>query len=205
MDPEARGLHATAAHLAEASRLMAIIVFPVVGPTIICGAWGDVRPGGHVHKGVDICCPTGTPLLAVDNGTIHFGTDVLGGNVAILRADDGNSYYLAHLQSFNGSNGRRVEPGDVVGFADNTGNATLAPTHAHFEWWPNGQPSSTKDPTALLSTAQRFTSPPGAAPGPMSTREAVGVAIGIVVAAGVLAFALSPDSKPARRTRTRHA
>ena len=180
---------------------MSIRVYPVVGPTTICGAWGDVRSSDHIHKGVDICCPKMTPVLAVDDGVIHFGTDPLGGNVAILRADDGNSYYEAHLASFAGENLRDVVAGEVVGYADNTGNATLSPTHVHFEWWPNGLPSSTTDPTAQLAAAPHYKAPPVVAPPPMRVGRAVAYAAAILAASALAAYALHPAPRP----RVRHA
>ena len=183
---------------------MSIRVFPVVGPTTICGAWGDVRSGGKIHKGVDICCPKMTPVLAVDDGVIHFGTDPLGGNVAILRTEDGDAYYEAHLASFNGDNLRDVVAGEVVGFADNTGNATLSPTHVHFEWWPDGQYTSTTDPTAQLNAAVHYVHPPVVAPAGVSVGRALAYGAAILAAAALASYAIHP--KPARvRSRRLYA
>lgn len=180
---------------------MTIRVFPVVGPTTICGAWGDVRSGGHIHKGIDICCPKMTPVLAVDDGVIHFGTDPMGGNVAILRLDDGSAYYEAHLASFNGDNLRDVVAGEVVGFADNTGNATLSPTHVHFEWWPDGQYTSTTDPTAQLDAAVHYAKPPAVVTRPpLSIGRAVTYGVAILAASAAAAYALHPKPVRARRS-----
>lgn len=185
---------------------MQIVVFPLaVAKYTICSAFGDPRGNGTTHHGVDLCAPMGTPVLAVNNGVVRFGTDPKGGTVALLAADSGGTFYNAHLSGTEGVSGRRVEPGDIIGYVGMSGNAATTLPHLHFEAWPTGVYTTYIDPTPMLATAQRFTSPPGAAPGPMSTREAVGVAIGIVVAAGVLAFALSPPSKPARRSSARHA
>ena len=41
--------------------------------------------------------PAGVPLVAVKSGTVRFKTNRLGGNAAWLTANDGDTYYYAHL------------------------------------------------------------------------------------------------------------
>ena len=116
---------------------MSIRVFPVLGGASIPNDFSLVTTANlRKHLGNDLLAPTGTPLLAVDNGTIRFGTDPLGGNVANLYADDGTRYYYAHLSRYEGVSGRRVRAGDVVGYIGTTGNAQGGPSHTHFEVHP---------------------------------------------------------------------
>jgi murein DD-endopeptidase MepM/ murein hydrolase activator NlpD len=129
-----------------------IRIFPVADATTAnCGPYG--MRGSQMHYGVDLCAPTGTPLLAVDDGRVHFGIDPKGGNVAILHAQDGVAYYYAHLQRFEGVD-RQVQAGDVIGYVDMTGNAASTVPHVHFEAWPSGNYERTPpDPTAQLFAA----------------------------------------------------
>ena len=95
-------------------------------------------PNLRKHLGNDLLAAMGTPLLAVDNGTIRFGTDPRGGNVANLYAEDGTRYYYAHLSNFEGTSGRQVRAGEVIGYIGMTGNAEGTVPHTHFEVHPVG-------------------------------------------------------------------
>ena len=97
--------------------------------------WGVAREGGlRKHEGVDIFNKKGTPILAVEDGTIaRVGTNHLGGKVVWQRLGMfGQSIYYAHLDSQAVSTGQTVKKGDIVGFMGNTGNAKTTPSHLHF-------------------------------------------------------------------------
>ena len=97
--------------------------------------WGVERDGGiRKHEGVDIFNKKGTPILAVEDGTIaRVETNILGGKVVWQRLGMfGQSIYYAHLDSQTVSTGQTVKKGDIVGFMGNTGNAKFTPSHLHF-------------------------------------------------------------------------
>lgn len=120
---------------------MAIRVFPVQGGAGIPNDFSLVSTATlRKHLGNDLMAPVGTPLLAVDDGTVRFGTDPLGGNVANLYAQDGTRYYYAHLSAFRGAS-RAVHAGEVIGYLGTTGNAEGGAPHTHFEVHPQNGPA----------------------------------------------------------------
>ena len=116
------------------------LVCPVQGLVTFVDDWGQPRSGWRVHQGTDMFAIVGTPNVAVADGTAQLRVGGLGGNVVWLYTDDGNAYYYAHLDRFEGtfaSDGtRRVVQGEVIGYTGNTGNAAGGPTHTHFEIRP---------------------------------------------------------------------
>jgi murein DD-endopeptidase MepM/ murein hydrolase activator NlpD len=111
------------------------LVCPVAGPTAFADTWGAARSGGRSHQGVDMISPGGTPLVAVESGTVQFKQTPLGGNSVWLSGASGARYFYAHLSSFEGSS-RGVSRGEVIGYVGSTGNTSV--NHLHFEVHPNG-------------------------------------------------------------------
>ena len=137
-----------------------IRVFPLAAPYHNCGAYG--QRGGSFHYGVDLCAPEGTPALAVDDGHVTYGTDPLGGNVAIVHANDGAAYYYAHLLPNTGLSPGPVSAGDTIAHVDHSGNAALTVDHLHFEEWPSGsfqRPAPDPTPALLATLGQPAPSP----------------------------------------------
>jgi murein DD-endopeptidase MepM/ murein hydrolase activator NlpD len=112
------------------------IVCPVAGPSAFGDTWGAPRSGGRRHEGVDMLGPTGTPLAAVVSGYAEFKTNTLGGKAVGLKGSNGNYYYYAHLDRWEGGS-RNVTRGEIIGYMGDTGNATGTP-HLHFEIHPGG-------------------------------------------------------------------
>ncbi|MGH9274716.1 MAG: peptidoglycan DD-metalloendopeptidase family protein [Acidimicrobiales bacterium] len=123
-------------------------VFPVGDPHSFWDSFGAPRMMGtgyeHAHQGTDIMAPTGTPLVACERGIItKMGSDVLGGTKIWVKGQSGTYYYYAHLSSFAEGmvDGLVVEPGTVIGFVGDTGNARGGAPHLHFEIHPDGGPA----------------------------------------------------------------
>jgi len=111
------------------------IVCPIRGNYAFADTWGAPRSGGRSHQGVDMIAPSGTPLVAVESGTVRFSNNRLGGNAAWVTGNSGTKYYYAHLSSFVGGN-RSVSQGEQIGRNGSTGNAGTP--HLHFEVHPGG-------------------------------------------------------------------
>ena len=112
------------------------IVCPVRGGVSFIDSWGYPRHQGR-HQGVDLMSATGTPNVAVTNGTVSFRSGGTSGLGAFLNGDDGNTYYYFHLSAYEGGN-RRVSKGEVIGYVGNTGDALYTASHTHFEVHPGG-------------------------------------------------------------------
>jgi peptidoglycan LD-endopeptidase LytH len=121
------------------------IACPVAGPSAFGDTWGAPRSGGRSHQGVDMMGSRGTPLVAVVGGSVQFKQTSLGGNSVWLSGDNGNKYFYAHLDAFEGSS-RGVSQGEVIGYLGDTGNASGAP-HLHFEVHPGGGAAVNPTPT----------------------------------------------------------
>ena len=117
------------------------MVCPVDGATTFRDSWGEARPGGRGHTGVDMMSPNGTPLVAIENGVItNPGWHYAGGIGLYVSGDSGNSWYYAHLSAYASGivAGTRVAAGQLIGYVGETGNAAGPHLHlAHI--LPSGQ------------------------------------------------------------------
>lgn len=114
--------------------------FPIAGPASYTDDWLELRPGGHLHMGIDIDAAMGTPLRAPVSGLLRYDTsDPTGyGLQAVVTAPDGTYYRMAHMSAtvLGLSTGSQVREGQVVGFVGESGDATGP--HCHFEIHPLG-------------------------------------------------------------------
>ncbi|HTN24611.1 MAG TPA: peptidoglycan DD-metalloendopeptidase family protein [Solirubrobacteraceae bacterium] len=117
------------------------MIWPVNGP--ITGAFGEQRPG-HIHAGIDIAAPIGTPIHAADDGRVVLmqGVGASGGygNYTCVQHSASLSTCYAHQSQFGTSLGAAVSKGQVIGLVGNTGHSFGA--HLHFEVRVNGVPVS---------------------------------------------------------------
>jgi murein DD-endopeptidase MepM/ murein hydrolase activator NlpD len=89
------------------------------------------------HTGLDFAAPTGTPIMAVANGTItETGWAGAYGNRTIETLADGTQIYYAHQSVIGVHTGDVVRGGQVIGNIGATGNTTGP--HLHLEVRPGG-------------------------------------------------------------------
>ena len=116
------------------------LLCPVAGPVTFTDDWGQPRSNWRVHQGTDIFAARGTPDVAVGDGIAKQSHNTLGGNALWLYTTDGNAFYYAHLDAYEGvwnaDEARVVTKGEVLGYVGNTGNAAGGPTHTHFQIHP---------------------------------------------------------------------
>ena len=114
---------------------------PVAGAVAFTDTWGAPRSGGRTHQGVDMIAARGTPLVAIEAGTVkRMRNSSLGGITVTLKGSSGDEYYYAHLDAWASglSVGQSVGVGGLLGTVGNTGNAQYTVPHLHFEHAPGG-------------------------------------------------------------------
>jgi peptidoglycan LD-endopeptidase LytH len=91
--------------------------------------WGE----SGVHKGIDIFCEKGTPVLSPVAGFViskRYGT--IGGNYVYILGPKWRTYYFAHMDTTFVTAYSYISSGDTIGKVGNTGNAICRPTHLHY-------------------------------------------------------------------------
>ena len=113
---------------------------PVDGFHSFTDTWGAPRSGGRKHEGVDMLADRGTPVVAVEDGTIHRMSNTSRGGIAVwLDGIGGDRYYYAHLDAWASglAVGQMVSRGEPVGTVGTTGNAPAHIPHLHWEFHPD--------------------------------------------------------------------
>lgn len=90
------------------------------------------------HTGIDMACPTGTPILASMSGKVTTtGINRVYGNYVII--DHGNGYQTlyAHMSKIIATKGQWVSQGTRIGLVGSTGYSTGP--HLHFTVYKNGK------------------------------------------------------------------
>ncbi len=112
------------------------LAMPVAGVVGGCGYFGCPRPG-HLHAGLDLVAPAGTPVRAAEGGTIALvelpgQSGGYGGFVCVQHRTHLATCY-AHLGAFSEDLrvGHAVMRGQVIGLVGSTGRSTGP--HLHFE------------------------------------------------------------------------
>jgi murein DD-endopeptidase MepM/ murein hydrolase activator NlpD len=123
-------------------------VWPVAGQ-ITSGFGYRIHPvSGAVqyHTGVDIAAETGTPIPAVEAGTvISVGFDGGYGLCVIIEHEGGYTTFYGHANRILVAEGQRVKQNQVIAEVGDTGVSTGP--HLHFEVRLNGEPV---DPTPWM-------------------------------------------------------
>ncbi|MEO8015603.1 MAG: M23 family metallopeptidase [Polaromonas sp.] len=131
------------------------LLLPVQGisASALRDTFGDGRDGGQRgHEAIDILAPTGTPVLAADDGRIVKLFLSQPGGITVYQFDPSGrlAYYYAHLERYADglAEGQAVRRGSVIGYVGATGNARPDAPHLHFaifrlgpekQWW-KGEP-----------------------------------------------------------------
>jgi murein DD-endopeptidase MepM/ murein hydrolase activator NlpD len=135
----------------EGAALLAqrMLQVPVVGiaPERLVDTYDQGR-GTRPHEAIDILAPTGTPVVAIDNGRVAKLFNSKPGGLTVYHFDEAGrlAYYYAHLDRYADGlhEGMELKRGDLVGYVGSSGNADPATPHLHFavfklgpekNWW----------------------------------------------------------------------
>ncbi|AKC79279.1 endopeptidase [Xanthomonas arboricola] len=126
------------------------LLIPVqgIGSGQLQDTFTDARSEGRVHDAIDILAPTGTPVIAVADGTVEKLFNSERGGLTVYQFDPNGTYcyYYAHLERYADGLAEKqaIKRGQVIGYVGSTGNADPAAPHLHFEihrlgpekqWW----------------------------------------------------------------------
>jgi murein DD-endopeptidase MepM/ murein hydrolase activator NlpD len=127
------------------------LLMPVkdVKPDALHDTFTEARAGGaRPHDAIDIMAPTGTPVVAVDDGRIAKLFTSERGGLTVYQFDPSERfvYYYAHLDAYAPglAEGQAVQRGSPIGTVGYSGNANPAAPHLHFavmvlgeekRWW----------------------------------------------------------------------
>jgi murein DD-endopeptidase MepM/ murein hydrolase activator NlpD len=139
-----------------------VIMFPM-NPLPKCSlsktSFGQPRPDGRIHQGIDLMASLGQEIYAVDNGVLSKQTimGTLSGNAWYLTLPNGTYYFYAHLSAFAAglTVGSNVIRGQLIGYVGDTGDPGAGNYHLHFEVHPLG--GAAVDPYPLLTIPKSCT------------------------------------------------
>ncbi len=123
----------------------------------IISTFGD-NPGGGRNDGINISVARGTPVRAAGSGEVSYvGNELKSyGNLILIRHDNGFVTAYAHTDGVHVKRGERVERGQIIGSAGDTGDVNEV--QLHFELRHGTRPI---DPTPyLVMPAPPETPPP---------------------------------------------
>ena len=90
-----------------------------------------------VHRGMDFRGKTGTPVKAINSGTVVLTEDLFyGGNTLIVDHGMGLYSVYMHMSKFETKKGNQVSKGDVIGLIGSSGRVTGP--HLHMSVKLNG-------------------------------------------------------------------
>lgn len=113
------------------------------------------RDRHYVHRGLDVRCGCGTPVLAALTGRVErAGWTERSGNVVRLVHPGGRMTRYAHLSRLDVKAGDHVLAGQQIGLSGATGRVTGP--HLHFEIWQSGKPLDPRSLTYFFYPADQF-------------------------------------------------
>jgi murein DD-endopeptidase MepM/ murein hydrolase activator NlpD len=121
-----------------------VLAYPLAKPIITqpygATAFAQKAYSTKFHNGIDLGVPTGTPVMAADDGTVfavgNNGKVQYGKYIVIKHADNLATLY-AHLSKQIVSSGQTVTRGQIIGYSDNTGYSTGPHLHFGVYWAPS--------------------------------------------------------------------
>ena len=144
--------------------LAAALAFPLPGYEHALRDNFHEKRGMRTHHALDIMAPRGTPVHAVDDGTVAKLYRGPMAGIAVYQFDAAHSrvYMYAHLDRHAPglAEGQPIRRGQIIGFVGSTGNAPETAPHLHFamhelggdkRWWKG----KAANPYALLRGAER--------------------------------------------------
>jgi murein DD-endopeptidase MepM/ murein hydrolase activator NlpD len=88
-----------------------------------------------MHQGLDYAVPKGTPVSAVNAGTVLLASPLyFEGNCVVLDHGQGLLTLYLHLSEIKVKPGERVERGQEIGLSGGTGRATGPHLHLAVRW-----------------------------------------------------------------------
>jgi peptidoglycan LD-endopeptidase LytH len=126
------------------------LVIPVDGikPEQLTRQFDDTRGGSRRHEAIDILAPRGTPVRAVEGGTVARLFYSKAGGTTVYQFDPTAAfcYYYAHLERYADGlrEGQPIKKGQIIGYVGTSGNAPKNTPHLHFaifrlteakHWW----------------------------------------------------------------------
>lgn len=91
-----------------------------------------------LHRGIDIAVPKGTPIQAIQDGTVVMaGESDSFGNFIVIEGEKGYQSKYAHCDSLAVRNGQAVKRGEIIGYVGSTGDSTG--NHLHLEILHHGE------------------------------------------------------------------
>jgi murein DD-endopeptidase MepM/ murein hydrolase activator NlpD len=126
-----------------------LIPVQAVAASGLADSYLQARAGGQrAHEALDIMAPRGTPVVAVEGGTVAKLFLSKPGGITIYQYDPARefAYYYAHLDRYAPGlhEGMALRKAQVIGYVGSTGNASPDAPHLHFaifrlgpvrEWW----------------------------------------------------------------------
>lgn len=126
------------------------LTLPIVGIRLpdIHDTFNEGRANGKPHEATDILSPRGTPVVAIEDGSIRKLFTSVPGGLTIYEFDPHEvyCYYYAHLDHYveGLQEGMEVKRGQLIGYVGTTGNAPVNTPHLHLaifklglekRWW----------------------------------------------------------------------
>jgi len=138
----------TAAPPADLARRNLEIPVEGIKASQLVDTYNEKRGTDRAHEALDILAPRGTPVKAVEDGTVARLFESKAGGTTIYQFDPTEQYcyYYAHLERYAAGlkEGDHVKKGQVIGYVGTSGNAPKNTPHLHFaifkltsakHWW----------------------------------------------------------------------